>query len=171
MITTPRSVILLEFNELTPSLISRFIAEGRLPNFKRLYDESRVFTTDATEDARDDKWLLNPWVQWVTVHTGVNAAVHGIKKLGEAAKLRQKGLTELVTDAGLRVLICGSMNVRYDTRVNGCVVPDPWTTGAEPHPTELIPYYRFIQKTVQDHTSASGRTERRRDSGVSFGSW
>ena len=68
------SVILLEFNELTPSLISRFIAEGRLPNFKRLYDESRVFTTDATEDAWEDKRLLNPWVQWVTVHTGVNAA-------------------------------------------------------------------------------------------------
>ncbi len=148
-----KSVILLEFNELTPSLVYRFMDEGRLPNFKRLYHESRVFTTDATEDARDDKRLLNPWVQWVTVHTGVNAAVHGIRKLGEAAKLRQKGLTEVLTEAGRRVLICGSMNVRYDQRVNGCVVPDPWATNAQPHPTELIPYYRFIQKTVQDHTS------------------
>ena len=132
------------------------MAEGRLPNFKRLYDESRVFTTDATEDARDDKRLLNPWVQWVTVHTGVNAATHGIRKLGEAAKLRQKGLTELVTEAGRRVLICGTMNVRFDKRVNGCVVPDPWTTTGQPHPTELNPYHRFIQKTVQDHTSREG---------------
>lgn len=148
------SVILLEFNELTRSLVSRFTAEGWLPNFKRLYDESRVFTTDASEDAAEDGRLLNPWVQWVTVHTGVSAAVHGVSQLGQAAKLTQKCLTELLTEAGHRVLIFGTMNVRYDERLKGCVVPDPWTTGVGPHPNELIPYHRFIQKTVQDHTSA-----------------
>jgi hypothetical protein len=153
----PGGVILLEFNELTPSLVSRFMAEGRLPNFKRLHDESWVFTTDASEDAAADNGLLNPWVQWVTVHTGVDAAAHGIRKLGEAAKLRQKCLTELLTEAGRRVLIFGTMNVRYDGRLNGCVVPDPWTTGVEPQPAELIPYHRFVQKTVHDHTSAPGR--------------
>jgi hypothetical protein len=150
---TERAVILLEFNELTPALISRFIGEGRLPNFKRLHDESRVFTTDAGEAQEH----LNPWVQWVTVHTGVGAAAHGIRKLGEAAKLRQKGLTELLTEAGRRVLIFGTMNVAYDERVNGCVVPDPWTTGAEAHPRELDTYYRFMQKNVQDHTRGVGR--------------
>jgi hypothetical protein len=29
-------VIMLEFNELTPHLMDRFIAEGRLPGFKQL---------------------------------------------------------------------------------------------------------------------------------------
>jgi hypothetical protein len=156
------AVILLEFNELTPSLVSRFTAEGRLPNFKRFHDQSRVFTTDASEDAAEDVGLLNPWVQWVTVHTGVSAAVHGIRKLGESAKLAHKCLTELLTDAGRRVLIFGTMNVRYDDRLRGCVVPDPWTTGIEPYPGELIPYHRFVQKAVQDHTSAEdgpGRAE------------
>ena len=42
-------VIVLEFNELTPSLIDRFIGEGALPNFARLRSESRVFTTIADE--------------------------------------------------------------------------------------------------------------------------
>jgi len=147
------SVILLEFNELTPSLVARFIAEGKLPNFKRFHDESRVFTTDASEDAAHNKRLLNPWVQWVTVHTGVNAAVHGIRKLGEAAKLSQPSLTQALTEAGRRVLIVGTMNVRYDGRVNGCVIPDPWTRDTEPYPRELAPYYRFVQKTIQDHTA------------------
>lgn len=142
------SAILLEFNELSPSLMSRFMAEGRLPNFKRLHDESRVFTTDAAEEQEH----LDPWIQWVTVHTGVGAAVHGIRTLGEAAKLTQKGLTQLLTEAGGRVLIFGSMNVRYDESANGCVVPDPWAVDAEPHPAELIPFYRFIQRNVLDHT-------------------
>jgi hypothetical protein len=149
-------VILLEFNELTPSLISRFTAEGKLPHFQRLHDESRVFTTDASGDLAGGNGLLNPWVQWVTVHTGVSAAVHGIRKLGEGAKLRQKSLTELVSEAGRSVLIFGSMNVRPDARVNGCVLPDPWTTDAEPHPEELSAYLRFVQRNVQEHTSVEG---------------
>jgi hypothetical protein len=45
--TTP--VLLLEFTELTPSLMERFVSEGRLPNFKILHDESEVYTTEAVE--------------------------------------------------------------------------------------------------------------------------
>jgi hypothetical protein len=155
-----RSIILLEFNELTPSLVSRFIAEGKLPNFERLYNESRVFTTDASEDAAENSRLLNPWVQWVTVHTGVSAQVHGIRKLGEAAQLKQKSLTQVLTAAGRRVLIFGTMNVKHDGHVDGCVVPDPWTRGTDPYPMELTPFYRFIQKTVQDHTSGEEQLTR-----------
>ena len=57
---TPPKLILLEFNELTPALLERFMSEGRLPNFKRLYEESMVYTTDAEESGD----TLNPWVQW-----------------------------------------------------------------------------------------------------------
>ncbi len=42
-----KKVIVLEFNELVPSLVDRFIAEGKLPNFKRLRNESTVAVTDA----------------------------------------------------------------------------------------------------------------------------
>ena len=147
----PGPVILLEFNELTPALIARLIAEGRLPNFRRLYQESRVFTTDAAEEQEH----LNPWVQWVTVHTGVPAAVHGVRTLGEAARSGHQGLIDLVTAAGLRALVFGTMNARYDKHPNGAVVPDPWTTDVDPHPAELIPYYRFIQQNVRDHTTGA----------------
>ena len=40
-------VILLEFNELSPTLMERFIDMGQLPNFKRLRDESQVLITEA----------------------------------------------------------------------------------------------------------------------------
>jgi hypothetical protein len=41
-------VILLEFNELTPSLMNKFIDDGRLPNFKKFQSESEIFETMAT---------------------------------------------------------------------------------------------------------------------------
>ncbi len=46
-------MIVLELNELTPSLMQRFMAEGKLPNFSRLYHEADVYTTTAEETAAD----------------------------------------------------------------------------------------------------------------------
>ncbi len=148
-------VILLEFNELTPSLIDRFIGEGKLPNFERFRRESRVYVTDAQE--RQDR--LNPWIQWVTVHTGASSAEHGIRELDEGHKLSLKCVWDVLADAGLRVWICGSMNVNRAPR-NAWVVPDPWATAVVPHPRELIPYFRFVQRNVQEHTNAAARFRR-----------
>lgn len=145
---TKPSVIMLEFNELTPSLMDRFMREGYLPNFARLHRESRVFTTDAEESG----WNLEPWIQWVTVHTGLSAAEHGIRELGEAHKLKHRGLTEILSEANLRVWTCGSMNARYDSRLNGAFLPDAWTTDVQPQPRELTPYYQFISQYVHEHT-------------------
>ena len=106
------SVILLEFNELTPSLMTRFMNEGVIPNFKRLRDQLLVFTTDAQESVDN----LEPWIQWVTVHTGLSAKEHGIRQLGQAEELKWKALTQLLSEAKRRVLIFGSMNGQFPAR-------------------------------------------------------
>jgi len=142
-------VILLEFNELTPALVERFTRAGQLPNFDRFYRESRVFITDAEET--QDK--LNPWIQWVTVHSGLSFAEHGVFHLGDGHKLKRKCVWDLLSDAGLPVWVCGSMNPRFDSPLNGYLLPDPWTTTIAPYPDELLPYFRFVQRNVQEHTN------------------
>ena len=67
-------MILLEFNELSPALMDAFIDQGCLPNFKRLRESSQVFTTVAEEVAPN----LDPWIQWVTVHSGLSFDEHGV---------------------------------------------------------------------------------------------
>src|SRR2546422_588658 len=114
------SVILLEFNELTSSLMDRFMGEGKLQNFRRLYAESQVYVTDAHESPPN----LNPWIQWVTVHSGLTYDEHRIFHLGEGHKLKRKCVWDLLSNAGLRSWVCGSMNVRYDLPLNGQVLPD-----------------------------------------------
>ena len=127
---TDPHVILLEFNELTPSLLDHFFAEGRLPNFRRFYDESLVYVTDA--EAEGD--LLNPWVQWVTVHSGMGAEEHGLEQLNEGHLLREPRVWDLASRAGMRVFVCGSMNVAHDDDLRGLVLPDPWSTTVSPYP-------------------------------------
>jgi len=151
--TKSASLILLEFNELTPALVERFMSEGELPNFKRFFQESRAYITDA-EEAQDK---LNPWIQWVTVHSGLSFAEHGVFHLGEGHKLTRKCVWDLLSDANLRVWVCGSMNPRFDVPLNGYLLPDPWTTNVTPYPGELLPYFRFVQRNVQEHTNQHAR--------------
>jgi hypothetical protein len=142
-------VILLEFNELCPALMERFIVNGLLPNFGRLYDESTVYVTNAEANGED----LNPWVQWVTAHTGLSIEQHGIRHLSEGHHLQTKAIWDLLSDAGFRVWVCGSMNPRCDTPLNGHLLPDPWSTGVRPQPMGAFDtYYDFVAKAVQEHS-------------------
>jgi hypothetical protein len=144
-----KPLIVLEFNELTPSLMTRFIDAGELPNFAKLRNQSQVYTTQAEERSP----YLEPWIQWVTVHSGLNFSDHGIFHLDEGHKLRAKRIWDVVSERGMKVFVCGSMNVRYDSTPNGGVLPDPWCTKVRPLPDSLEPYFRFVQRNVLEHTN------------------
>ena len=79
MIDTYSRVILLEFNELSSTLIQQFMQQGLLPNFARLHRESYTYVTQAEETPPN----LEPWIQWVTVHTGLSFRQHGVFILGD----------------------------------------------------------------------------------------
>jgi hypothetical protein len=144
-------VISLEFNELCPSLMERFIKEGKLPNFRQLYEQSEVYTTDAQEKSP----FLEPWIQWVTVHSGLPYSEHKVFRLDEGHNLKSKRIWDIVSEAGLRVWVCGSMNASYNFGLNGYIMPDFWSTKVTPNSAELLPYFRFVQKQVQEHTNDS----------------
>ena len=150
MSATKARMIVLELNELTPSLIQRFMGDGRLPNFSRLYRESEIYTTTASERPPH----LDPWIQWVTVHTGLNFSDHGLQRLNEGHTLQVPRVWDLLTASGQRSWICGSMNVGDAQLPDGCVMPDPWTTKVRPQPAALEPYFSFVQRQVMEHTSA-----------------
>jgi hypothetical protein len=145
----PVPLILLEFNELSPPVIKQLMAAGELPNFERLYNESEVYETEADERAPN----LEPWIQWITVHSGIPYRDHGIQRLGDGHELSEPNLWDYASERGRSVWVCGSMNINYRTPINGWVLPDPWVTKVRPHPEdELGPYYRFVSANVQEHT-------------------
>jgi hypothetical protein len=143
------SVILLEFNELCPQLMQKFMRAGHLPHFSRFYGESHVHTTVADEVAPN----LDPWIQWITVHSGVPYKTHKIQDLGDGHKLAAKNVWDLVSDAGDDVWVCGSMNLSYKAPIKGWVLPDPWTTKTPPTPSSLATYFNFVSANVTEYTS------------------
>src|SRR5260370_8146019 len=118
---------------------------GSIPNFRRFYDSSTVFTTDAGEGAEH----LEPWIQWPTVHSGMPFAEHRVFHLGDGRRMEHKCLAELLSDAVINVGVCGSMNQNY-TGLRGYVLPDPWDKQGEAHPSCLKPFYRTVAPQVQE---------------------
>lgn len=144
-------VICLEFNELTPWLMERFIAEGKLPNFQRLREQSLVATSDAEAEG---EWL-NPWVQWVTIHSGLSAEEHGVFHLSKATQLETPAVWDLLSEAGHPVWICGSMNAWSRDRLHGHLLPDAWSQQIPASPAgEFDDFYSFIQRNVQEHAAS-----------------
>jgi hypothetical protein len=148
-----RRVLLLELNELTPTLMDRFIDEGHLPAFARLRDESVAYVTDAEED----QGHLNPWIQWPTVHTGASFSAHGVFKLGEGSTLSLPTITDVVRAAGRRSWICGAMNVPVRTDALTWWLPDPWAPDASSNPASFDAFLQFVRANVQEHSNVAHR--------------
>lgn len=140
-------LLLLEFNELCPSLIERFMAEGHLPNFKKLRERSRAFITHTNEK------VLEPWIQWVTVHTGVPLDQHGIVDLDEAGKLRHETFWDRLKSDN--VLLMCPMNVRFERKDRSIFMPDPWAA-SQAASAEIEPLYRFVRAGVNTHAQSRG---------------
>jgi hypothetical protein len=138
-------LILLELNELCPHLVDRFIDEGALPNFKRLRDASETFITHTNDE------VLEPWIQWVTVHTGVPFSEHGIKDLDEAEKVTHNTFWDGLAEEN--VLLMSPMNVKFRRRNQSVFMPDPWAASQAPS-VELEPFYNFVRAAVNSHARA-----------------
>ncbi len=147
MVASARRLLLLELNELCPSLIDKFMAEGVLPNFKRLRQRSRAFITHTNEP------VLEPWIQWVTVHTGVPFDQHGIIDLDQAAKLQHEAFWDRVSSEN--VLLMCPMNVRFNRTDGSIFMPDPWAASQTPS-REIEPFYRFVRSAVNSHARSAG---------------
>jgi len=147
---TRAPVVLVEFNELCPDMLVRFMGAGALPNFRRFFESSQVYTTAAGEKPPN----LEPWIQWITVHTGLRLEGHGVFHLGDAGQMSGDWIWDHVSRAGGSNWICGSMNAAYGPEFRGLFLPDPWTARVAPNDARLQPYYAFVQEQVQEHTRA-----------------
>jgi len=145
-----KKVILIEFNELCPALLDKWMAEGHLPNFKRLYDRSEIFISEADES---DPGNLEPWIQWYSVHTGLPYSKHGVFYLTDGPKAGHPDIWSMLQAHGLRVWNCSSMNAAGFAREGSAFLPDPWCTTEQASPDDLGIFHRFVSHHVQEYSN------------------
>jgi hypothetical protein len=142
-----RRLLLIEINEVNRDLLEGATQELRLPNLKALL--AMPATTTFTDDSYDSGYL-EPWVQWVSVHTGEPATRHRIMHLGDTPNLGAKQLWEELSEHDIHTGVWGVMNGdRRDATACDFFIADPWTFSAKPYPakfSELTELAAYIAK-------------------------
>lgn len=130
-----KKIILLELNEFNAALLEKAGRELGLQNIQDVLSAPKTdtFTRDTYESN-----FLEPWVQWVSVHTGKASARHQIKHLGDVPHLGIPQLWETLSQYGITSGIWGVMNgSRGSASQCKFFFPDPWTASEPGFPSEL----------------------------------
>lgn len=130
-----RKLVLVALNEFDPTFFRFASSRAELPGIARLLGSkhSTTWTRDAVE-----KHGLDPWVQWVSIHTGTDSANHNIKHLGDVPSLADPQIWEALSAKGISSGIWGAMNAsRGRAGLCSFFLPDPWTFSEPAYPPEL----------------------------------
>lgn len=118
-----RPLVLLELNEVNFEFVRRYVEGGQLPSFSRLFETYAVAETTSENEYEH----LEPWIQWVTAHTGLPYDRHRTLRLGDIANSDLEQIWEKLEASGVTVGAISPINAANRTCRSPFFVPDPWT--------------------------------------------
>jgi hypothetical protein len=74
-----KQVIFLEMNEIIFPYLREYVSKGRLQNFGELFNKHGFIETTSEERFSE----IEPWIQWVSIHTGMMLKEHRVFRLGD----------------------------------------------------------------------------------------
>ncbi len=144
----PKKLILLELNELNFEYLEYYISLGYLPHFTRFFREHGYQETRSETDPQN----LEPWIQWVSIHTGKPFAQHRVFRLGDTAEWELPQIWEyLEREKGLKVGAISPMNATNRLRNPAFFLPDPWTQTRPAGSFLLQKVHEAIAQTVNEN--------------------
>ena len=143
-------VFLIELNEVNFDAVQAYAAKGELPNLARLIAAHGIAET--TSEANYDE--LEPWIQWVTAHTGLSLAEHGVFRLGDIVKHDIPQIWERLEADGWRVGAVSPMNAKNRLVDPAFFIPDPWTNT----PVVATPVHRRMFGAIAQAVNDNART-------------
>lgn len=146
----PSKLLFLEFNEVNFENMMFYCDRGALPNIANLVARNGWTRTHSEQHYEE----LEPWIQWVTAHTGKSLAEHRVFRLGDIINHDIPQIWERLEELGFRVGAISPMNAKHRLRNPMFFVPDPWTkTGITAEPC-LRALYESIAQAVNDNAQS-----------------
>ena len=140
--------VLIGLNEINFDFLEFYFAQGKLPNFKALFANNRRIETVSESEYH----LLEPWIQWVTIHTGKSYAEHQIFRLGDIAdNLQLSQIFEELEAEGNTIGAISPFNAANKLKNASFFVPDPWTKTKVSGSNFITKLYKAIHQAVNDN--------------------
>ncbi|MBL0923385.1 MAG: hypothetical protein IBJ12_02825 [Sphingomonadaceae bacterium] len=119
-----KKLILIELNEVNFDVVQQYVERSpdMFPAFRTIMSWEHRRTT-----AEEDYKHLEPWIQWVSAHTGKTFQGHGVFRLGDIAQSDHEQIFERVEARGYSVGAISPMNAKNNLAKPRYFIPDPWT--------------------------------------------
>jgi hypothetical protein len=119
-----KQLLLIELNEVNFDIVRQYVDKSPclFPTFRKIlsWDQRRT----SSESCYDQ---LEPWIQWVSAHTGKTFEQHKVFRLGDIVNSDHDQIFERVEAAGFTVGAISPMNTKNNLADARYFVPDPWT--------------------------------------------
>ena len=134
-----KKLIFIQLNEINFDILKKYSSKFRFKFFTPLFFDKLTKT-----HSEKDYDLLEPWIQWVSIHTGKSANEHNIFRLGDIKNFPYEQIFEKIEKKGKIVGAISPMNAKNNLINPEYFISDPWTNTVS-NPGSWI---RFVSKNL-----------------------
>ena len=89
--------LILELNEFNHKILKDYSKKNNYKYIKKIldYNHTKTFTNDIYKGNNNQDGFLDPWTQWVSIHTLKPSIHHKVKNLGDVPKIKFKQFWEI----------------------------------------------------------------------------
>lgn len=145
-----KKLLIIELNEINFDLAKNYIENGHnLENFTSVLN-SFTFSHSTSEEQYEN---LEPWIQWVSAHTGKSYFEHKIFRLGDIEnKENPEQIFEKLERLGFSVGAVSPMNAINALESPKYFIPDPWTNTSPDNSRLSKKVFKMLKQTVNDNS-------------------
>ncbi len=144
-----KKLILIQLNEINFDYFKDYIFDNNYKNLKQLY-KLKYYETYAEKEYKN----LEPWIQWFSAVSGLEAGEHKLFRLGDVSEKEIDQIYEVLERKGYKVGAISPMNVRNKLKDPAFFIPDPWTKTNPDNNFWNKKLFGAIKQTVNDNASS-----------------
>ncbi len=144
-----KKLIFIELNEINFDLVKIYAQKYDLKNFKYLIKKLKITSSE------DEYELLEPWIQWYSIRTGIKAKDHKVFRLGDSINSDIPQIFEKIENLGFSVGAISPMNSPNNCKNPKYFIPDPWTNTRSDNSILSSLIDKLLKQTVNDNAKNS----------------
>ena len=136
-----KKLVIFEINECDLNFFFLGSKKYNYPLIKNFFEKKKkiqTFTRDKKEGLN-----LDPWVQWVSIHTGIASYKHKVYRIGQKLDKKIVQIWEKLSKKNYKSTLWGLFNSNLKSKKNiDLYFPDPWSFTQKAHPKK---YKNFLE--------------------------
>ena len=141
-----KKILAIHLNEFNLEFLRKGANKYNCQNIKKIlnYKIIKTYSRDKIQEKN-----LDPWVQSVSINTGIKSKIHKIYNLGEKIPNKLNQIWDILSKKNIKCAVWGTMNASYKKNDNLKIFfPDPWNSLASPIPIDLKYMYSYLSYSL-----------------------